>query len=162
MRRTVAAAGGVLLCLAVLLTSCAPALSSPATIEYDNAQYGFRFTLSASWKGYSVVVSNWTGDAADPNTGEVPVLNGPMLLIRHPLWTQQNPRQDIPIMIFTHPQWDALQRGEFLVSAAGVGPTELGENAQYVFALPPRYNYALLEGWQEVDRILQGHPLHTP
>ncbi len=132
--------------LVIVSTGCilspAPAPTPPGPIEYHNSEYGFTFRLPDSWKGYSIIVSNWTGTVSDPNRGDVPVLQGPLLSIRHPLWTEQNPRQDIPIMVFTHAQWDALQRGEFLVGAAPIGPRELGRDAQYVFALPARYDYA--------------------
>ncbi len=159
---------GLCTTLFLLLLSAACASVSAATptasgpVEYHNAEYGFTFTLPPSWQGYSIVVSNWTGTVNDPNRGDVPALQGPLLSIRHPLWTEQNPRQDIPIMIFTHAQWAALQRSEFLVSAAPVPPSELGSNATYVFALPPRYNYAFPAGWQEVETILASHPLRTP
>ncbi|WP_211233479.1 hypothetical protein [Thermicanus aegyptius] len=84
---------------------------------------------------------------------------GPQLLIRHPNWTQKNPRQDIPIMVFTHEQWNALQNGDFSVSAAPIGPSKLGSNSVYVFALPARYNYAFQTGFEEVEEILKNNPL---
>jgi hypothetical protein len=64
-------------------------------------------------------------------------------------------------MVFNIPQWDALNRFEFHIGAAPIGPSELGRNSQYVFALPARYNYAYAEGWEEVEQILQGAPLQT-
>ena len=69
-------------------------------------------------------------------------VTGLLLSIRHPLWTKENPRQDIPIMVFTVEQWNVLQKGDFSVSAAPIGPSKLGSNYAYVFALPARYNYA--------------------
>lgn len=74
-------------------------------------------------------------------------------------WTAQNQRQDIPIMVFTHAQWDALQNGEFHIGAAPIGPSELARNSSYVFALPARYNYAFPPGYEEVESILRGDPL---
>ena len=79
---------------------------------------------------------------------------GPQLLIRHPDWTQEAPRQDIPIMVYTLEQWNALQKGDFYVSAAPIGPSKLGSNSVNVFALPPRYNYAFQTGFEEVEEIL--------
>ncbi len=150
----------------LISAGCRPAHAAPpipsGPIEYHNAAYGFTFALPPGWRGYSIVVGNWTGTVNDPTRGDVPALQGPLISIRHPLWTEQNPRQDIPIMIFTRAQWDALQRGEFLVSAAPVPPSELGRNASYVFALPPRYNYAVPAGWQEVETIIASRPLRTP
>jgi hypothetical protein len=131
-----------------------PAVSNE--IVYKNTQYGFAFTLPASWKGYTIVTDKWEGD--DSQTGEA-VEAGPIILIRHPLWTAQVPRQDIPIMIFTLAQWNSLQRGDFHIGAAPIGPSEISRNASYVFALPARYNYAFLPGYQEVANILAGNPL---
>ena len=64
-------------------------------------------------------------------------------------------------MVFTIGQWDSLIRQEYTVGAAPMPPSELGRNAQFVFALPARYNYAFPTGFEEVDKILQGKPLHT-
>lgn len=133
---------------------CLPSASTP--VVYRNTQFGFTFTLPASWSGYSIVTSSWVGN--DVTTGQV-VATGPIISIRHPLWTPQNPRQDIPIMVFTLNQWNMLQQGKFHIGAAPIGPTELGRNSNYVFALPARYNYAFPTGYEEVERILQGHPL---
>jgi hypothetical protein len=62
-------------------------------------------------------------------------------------------------MIITLKQWDALQNEKFHISAAPIGPSELGRNDKYVFALPPRYNYAFPLGHEEVEKILNGNPL---
>ena len=64
-------------------------------------------------------------------------------------------------MVFTLAQWNAIQQEKFYVSAAPIGPSELGRNSTYVFGLPPRYNYAYITGWEEVDKILQGHSFHA-
>ena len=69
--------------------------------------------------------------------------------------------QDIPIMVFTVDQWSALQREEFAVSAAPIGPSELGRNSKYVFALPARYNFSYLTGYEEVEDILSRNPLRA-
>jgi len=135
-------------------------LAKRTRIEYRNAQYGFKIALPATWKGYSVVSEAWTGYTND-SQGQVATEHGPKLLIRHPLWTPQNPRQDIPIMVFTLAQWDKIEHEDFYVSAAPIGPSELGRNSTYVFALPPRYNYAYATGWEEVEKILEGKALQT-
>lgn len=127
---------------------------------YTNAKYGFSFSLPTSWEGYSIIPNTWSGDTNGPN-GDMVVATGPMVSIRHPLWTSQNPRQDIPIMIFTIQQWNDLQQGNFHIGAAPVGPSELGRNANYVFVLPARYNYASPIGWEEVGQILNSSPLHA-
>jgi hypothetical protein len=63
-------------------------------------------------------------------------------------------------MIFTLEQWSSLEKGEFHIGAAPIGPTILGQNNEYVFALPARYNFAFLEGYEEVENILDNNPLH--
>jgi len=127
-------------------------------IEYRNLQYGFCFTLPEDWREYSIVIDRWRGYANGPR-GDVIVQQGPTISIRDPRWTSAEPRQDIPLMVFTHKQWRSLQRGEFAVSPAPFGPAELGRNRRYVFGLPPRYNYAFPPGFQEVDQILRSKPL---
>lgn len=127
-------------------------------IRYENQEYGFSFSLPAAWQGYRIVDDRWEGLAVG---GAEPVASGPQLSIRHPEWTEEVPRQDIPIMIFTMDQWDALQDGEFHIGAAPIGPQELGRNSVYVFALPARYNYAFPLGYEEVEEILEGSPLQT-
>jgi len=130
--------------------------SAAEAVVYENTQYGFKFALPKSWKGYTIVTDKWEGVAA----GDSKVVeSGPMISIRHPKWTKENPRQDIPIMVMTAAQWDALQQDKFHIGAAPVGPKELGRNSKYVFALPARYNFAFLTGYEEVDQILNGNPL---
>ena len=131
------------------------------TIVYRNDEFGFSFTLPASWKGYQIVTSQWEGLAVNASGSGKPAATGPMLSIRHPQWTAQNPRQDIPIMVFTTEQWTALQAGAFHIGAAPMNPSELGRTAKHVFALPARYNYAFPEGYEEVERILASHPLQA-
>lgn len=125
---------------------------------YENNEYGFTFTLPKSWSGYTVVTDSWEGRMADEEQTDSKE-EGPLLMIRHPKWTEENPRQDIPIMIFTREQWASLEKEEYFVSAAPIPPSKLGENDQYVFALPARYNYAFPEGYEEVEDILETNPL---
>lgn len=129
-------------------------------IVYENSEYGFSFSLPKSWDGYSVITEKWEGRAIEgPQEGKI-VETGPTLLIRHPQWTSANPRQDIPIMIFTFDQWDLVQNEKISLGAAPIGPSELGRNSKYVFALPARYNFAFPTGFEEVEDILKGNPLH--
>ena len=127
-------------------------------IVYKNMQYGFDFTLPESWNGYTIVTDKWEGVTNDEQ-GEVVVQTGPEIFIRHPLWTEAEPRQDIPIMVFTLEQWGSLQNEEYHIGAAPIGPRELGRNSTYVFALPARYNFAFLTGYEEVETILDNNPL---
>lgn len=64
-------------------------------------------------------------------------------------------------MIFTLEQWNALLEGKFHIGAAPIGPTELGRNSKYVFALPARYNFAFPEGYEEVEEIIKKNPLQA-
>ncbi len=131
------------------------------TILYQNSEYGFDFTLPASWKGYSIVKEQWTGLAVGGSSSGKEIAVGPKISIRHPQWTAQNPRQDIPIMIFTPDQWNLLKKEQMSVGAAPIAPTELGHSSKYVFALPARYNFAFPTGFEEVEQILSGKPLHA-
>lgn len=126
------------------------------SIVYQNTQYGFSISLPGDWKGYSIVSGQWQGTS---KSGGVNVENGPIISIRDPRWTSQTPRQDIPIMAFTVDQWNSLQQENFHIGAAPIGPSLLGRNNTYVFALPARYNYAFPAGYQEVETILKGNPL---
>lgn len=136
----------------------APAISErvATSTEYRNTQYGFSITLPKSWEGYSIVTTEWRGLVGGTD-GTIPTSQGPVISIRHPLWTEKSPRQDIPVMVFTPDEWNAVSQGKLFVSAAPIPPRELGRNAKYVFALPARYNYAFPIGYEEVDQILQSN-----
>jgi hypothetical protein len=137
-----------------------PGEQTASLVEYRDTELGFSFSLPASWEGFSVQAGNWEG-LKSGDLGDEVVAQGPLVSIIHPKSTSEQPRQEIPIMVFTIEQWDQLQRDEWHIGAAPIGPLELGRNSGYVFALPARYNYAFLEGWEEVEQILQGHPLLT-
>lgn len=127
-------------------------------VIYKNKEYGFTFDLPESWRGFHIAVDRWEGRSLKDEKGEV-VASGHIILIRSPNWTSAKPTQDIPIMVFTTAQWNALQKGEISVGAAPILPSELGHNKKYVFALPARYNYGFLPGYEEVEKILQGGAL---
>lgn len=129
------------------------------SIIYKNTSYGFNFSLPQNWKGYTIVNSQWEGLATGDAQEAAIVETGPLISIRHPQWAADNPRQDIPIMVFTTSQWNSLQENEFHIGAAPIGPKELGSNAKYVFALPARYNFAFPTGYEEVEEILENNPL---
>ncbi len=129
------------------------------SIVYKNTEYGFTFALPSGWKGYAILTDRWEGlSLEEGHQGEV-TETGPIIVIRHPQWTSENPRQDIPVMVFTVDQWNSLQQEKFHIGAAPVGPSELGRNSSYVFALPARYNFAFPTGYEEVEDILNSHPL---
>ncbi|WP_263365219.1 hypothetical protein [Edaphobacter bradus] len=144
---------------ALFQTTQASAEKSPkaSSVVYVNRRYGFRFSLPASWKGYSILGGEWRGGI--PATNET-TERGPEITIRHPLWTEDHPRQDIPIMVFTLRQWALIRQDKLIMSAAPFGPGEIGRNSKYVFALPPRFDYAFPTGYEEVEKIVQSKPLH--
>jgi hypothetical protein len=126
---------------------------------YLNNDFGFTVSLPQNWKGYSLLTSKWTGVAANSPVS-APYAEGPIISIRSPLWTAEAPRQDIPVMVFTLAQWNDLQQDLFHIGAAPINPSELGRNANYVFALPARYNFAFLPGYEEVQQIIDAKSLH--
>lgn len=129
------------------------------SIVYKNTEYSFNFSLPGSWEGFTIVTDKWEGLAIENKQGQKVVETGTLISIRHPKWTSENPRQDIPIMVFTIDQWQQLQQGKFHIGAAPIGPSELGRNNKYVYALPARYNFAFLTGFEEVEDILKDKPL---
>lgn len=105
-------------------------------VNYNNSQYGFEITLTDSWQGYSIISDIWNGELLNtPNTK----YQGPKILIRNPKWTEERHWQDIPILVFTPAEWKLIQDENLGISAAPIGPSKLAENANYVFALPPRW-----------------------
>jgi hypothetical protein len=134
------------------------------SVVYTNKKFRFRFTLPQSWRGYSISISEWGGGdgVTDQSAkGAPPLQKGPLISIGDPRSTEKNPRQNIPIMVFTTAEWQLVEQNKLLVSPAPVPPSELGRNTKYVFALPARYNYAFIDGFEEVNEILQNHPLHA-
>lgn len=131
-------------------------------VSYKNTKYSFFINLPETWKGFSVLENNWTGMSQGATEGNNYISEvGPLILIRHPLWTEKNPRQDIPVMVFTIDQWNKMQNDAFHIGAAPINPSELGRNSKYVFALPARYNFSYLTGFEEVDQIIRNNSLHS-
>ncbi|MEK7646056.1 MAG: hypothetical protein AAB374_03045 [Patescibacteria group bacterium] len=132
----------------VIVPTFTPRVSSEI---YTNNQFGFSIALPDSWKGYTVLNSQWEG--RDGTTRNV-AATGPIITIRHPLWTTSAPREDMPVMIFTPAQWALIQSEKMSAGAAPIPPSILGQNSKYVIALPARYNYDYATGWEEVDRLV--------
>lgn len=139
--------------------------SGPASIAtpivYRNTQYGFCFLLPADWKGYTVVEDTWKGSPMGDTKGLS--IKGPELLLRNPKWTKDDPWQDIPIMIFTLAQWKLADDDEYLFSPAPFGPSEIGRNSRYVFALPARWiGFYEPKGMDEVQTLMNQNPFQAP
>jgi hypothetical protein len=134
-------------------------ISIATPIVYRNSQYGFCFLLPADWAGYTIVAETWSGTVLDSQKTE----HGPQLLIRNPKWTEGDHWQDIPIMIFTPSQWKIIEADNMAVSAAPIGPSELGKNEDYVFALPPRWiGFYDVKGMDEVQTLINQNPFEAP
>jgi hypothetical protein len=84
--------------------------------------------------------------------------SGPLIRIRHPKYTEDEPYEDIPIMVSTHKQWKNVEKEDLVVSAAPFPPGEIGRNARYLFATPPRFHYDFAKGYEEVLDILGKQP----
>ena len=125
-------------------------MEEPLT-EYRNAKYGFFIPLPADWHGYSVITHQWQG--TDVATGRV-TERGPELVLRNPKWTAAAPYEDMPILVFTPAQWAKVQAETLSLGAAPIGPSLLGQNSKYILALPARYNFDYLTGFEEVDTIV--------
>lgn len=130
--------------------------------KYRNLEYGFILALPESWRGFSATEKKWTGNWHYPKSIATDEVRGPLIVIDHPRFYEV--AQEIPVMIFTREQWNSvIEHGvgkPFLsVSAAPIPPSEIGRNSKYVFAIPPRYNYAFPVGWEEVDKIVQNKSL---
>jgi len=79
-----------------------------------------------------------------------------MITLRHPRWQASAPYQDIPILVFTPAQWDALHHGGLWPSLfAGGIMDEIWHNRKYVFAMSSRYNWGELNGTREVGGIVE-------
>jgi hypothetical protein len=119
-------------------------------LVYTNRDYGFSLGLPESWKGYTVIVAPFKSFDGGTTFGQT-------VTLRNPNWTAAAPTMDIPIQIFTVAQWQKWVATNFdgYPTAAPIGPSERGSNAEYVFATAPRYNYSFLPGWQEVESIIK-------
>jgi len=133
-----------------------PDVTPTSPVVYKNTDYGFNFSLPADWQGYSVVENTWKGTAST----DAAMQSGPKLLIRNPKWTATAPYEDLPILIFTIPQWNSYVAEKFSVSAAPFQAGELARNNKYVFALPPRWDFDYSLNYKEAEDIIAGKPLH--
>ena len=119
--------------------AAAPRGGTASGVEYRNEQYAFGITFPSDWSGYSVVAGTWQGQTQDEQGETRDAYTGPEIIMRHRRWTAAAPWQDIPVMVFTHDEWALVEQQKLGVSAAPITPSKLGENAKFVFALPPRW-----------------------
>jgi hypothetical protein len=133
--------------------------STSTSVTYSNTAYGFSVGLPSEWEGYAIVKKEWNGQVFK-NGQDAARDNGPIISINAPV--SANIAQDIPVMVFTHLQWNLIMAGNsststtfMSVGAAPVPPMKLGENSKYVLAIPARYNYAFPQGYEKTDQIVQ-------
>jgi hypothetical protein len=150
--------------LAVLLaTGCSSLKTSTPPpglpVRYHNAQYDLTFFLPASWRGYSVLIDRLDDEQYSPaKDKEVIMAHSPMIMLRNPQWQTNAPYQDIPILVFTHAQWDAVHRDGLWPSCfAGGVIDELWHNQKYVFAMNSRtFGFADdLKCWKETADVVE-------
>lgn len=115
-------------------------------LRYHNGQYGLTFFLPASWRGHTVLtepfeVSLRSADYQD----EIGMEHLQIVTLRNPRWTANAPYKDVPIIVYTHKQWDE-EHQERLSTHAGGSMIELWHNQKYVFGLSSRYDF--IEGDQ--------------
>jgi hypothetical protein len=130
-------------------------VTSVVPVEYKNTDYGFNFTLPATWQGYSIINETWKGSVLKSKIAQ----SGPKILIRNPRWTSAAPYEDLPILVFTTSQWNAYLADGFSVSAAPIPASEMARNNKYVFALPPRWDFDYSLDFKEAEDIIAGKPL---
>jgi len=149
--------------VAGLLTSgCASAdvASEPSAlpVRYRNPLYDLTFYLPASWRGYSISIQQLEDECySAAEDKRITASHTPMITLRHPRWRASARYQDIPILVFTRLQWDALHHGKLWPSVfAGGTMDELWHTERFVFAMSSRYNADdEVTGWQEVAHILK-------
>lgn len=131
-----------------------PVTENQLVVEYRNAEYGFFIPFAENWKGYTMVKKTWEGRFIDGANVPQTSVSGPLIVLRHPAWTETQPREDMPIMVFTPEQWNLVVQEKISLGAAPIPPSILGQNSKYIFALPARYNYDFKPGWEEVDQLV--------
>jgi hypothetical protein len=142
--------------------------TTSTSVSYSNTAYGFGVKLPGDWDSYSVKNLEWNGQIENTNgTPSTKTDSGAQIEISAPPAAADG--QPIPVMIFTHHQWDLVSAAyghdltgesststEFMnIGAAPIGPFKLGENSKYVFAIPARYNYAFPPGYEKTDTIIK-------
>ena len=121
--------------------------------NYKNAEYGFGITFPDSWKGYSIVKSQWRGWNNETQNYDY---QGVQLVFKNPQSTTAQSWQDVLIMVVTPDVWGLIKEGGVSVSAAPVGPAKIGQNGRYVFATPPRwYGFTDASGIEEALNIVK-------
>jgi hypothetical protein len=110
---------------------------------YTNTEFGFSLNLNENWiNNYSVSISS------------IPFGN---LINFENTKYKKGEYMNISILVYPKTKWQEWEKNNFegYPTAAPIGPTKRGENEKYVFATAPRYNYSFLNGYEEVETIIQ-------
>jgi hypothetical protein len=126
------------------------------SLTYTNTQYGFTMQLPLSWKGFAESTGTFDIYSFNSSDGEKVLGTGEMIRINDPRSTTSTPYGYVPVMIFTPQQWKLVSgdNPQGIVSPAPIGPSMIGENNNYIFATPPRYNNVDAVNWGEVELIV--------
>jgi hypothetical protein len=123
------------------------------SIIYQNKEYGFELNLTDSWKNYSIMIDSWEGRFLD---GSEQQIQGPKIIIKNSKDTEVQCWQDLIVLIFNKQEWDMIEQENLSVSAAPIGPQKIGENQNYIFALPPRWvGFTDCLGQDEAQEIMK-------
>jgi len=155
MRNKIIRCGALILCGALSGRSTAAKPLSGLPLRYHNVQYGFTFSLPTDWNGYSILIQQWDAELESADYQKViGTEHGPIIVLRNPEWRSSEPYQDIPILVFTRSQWDAVKPQRLFIGAGG-SDDEISHNAKYVFGINSRHNWGELKGWEETGKIVQ-------
>jgi hypothetical protein len=100
-------------------------------------------------------MQQWSADLESADYQKVTgTEHGPIIVLRNPQWKASESYQDIPILVFTHSQWDAVIPQRLFVGAGGI-EYEISHSAKFVFGINSRHNWGELKGWEETGKIVQ-------
>jgi len=86
-----------------------------------------------------------------------------IITLRHPQWTANDPYKDIPLMVYTHKQWNEEVHERLGNTHAGGFIIELWHNQRYVFGLPNRwYTDDRYKGVEEAVEIVEQNRYRMP
>src|SRR5579864_8108542 len=92
-------------------TSNAPdgGITTSTSVTYSNTAYGFSVQLPSDWDGYTVSHTEWNGQVFNKKGVTTNTDSGALISISAP--ASANDQQPIPIMVFTHAQWNMVLAG---------------------------------------------------
>lgn len=114
---------------------------------YTNTDYGFSISLLSDWKNIEVVATD-----TDHYAKEIIIKNKDKNITD----SNNDNYAYIPVLVYTKEDWNNkdLQDKNFNF-AAPIPPSVRGENTKYIFSTAPRYNFSYLNGFEDVEKMLQ-------